>query len=386
MRTSHCRPHTRSASLFVAGIFSLIVPVAMLIFGLQQPVAAQVPPLPTVIPGLNGNAADAATGKAVSDQKLGSVLFLNYYISDSLSATINTRISLTNANPVQDIAVHIFMVDSVNCTTADFFICLTRNQTTTFTASDLDPDTAGYLIAVAVDSDGKPVSFNYLGGEEYVVAPTGHRYGLSAVAAARLDGVAASPLNSDRVSSTIFFNGTQYDYLPQALMLDSFPSQTSSPGSSIGDTRMYVYSPINDLLTGTGRFTGNLFFLVYDDQENGFSGQLPLNCYLTSDKHRISSVRTAPNLSTIVPSGRTGWARFQAIGSTTVTSNVNGGTITLGGAPLLGAVATKLSAYNGGHNLRYLTSFAQGYSLTIPVITPDCGPIDFLPITQGSTL
>jgi hypothetical protein len=32
-------------------------------------------------------------------------------------------------------------------------------------------------------------------------------------------------------------------------MLDSFPSQTSSPGSSIGDTRMYVYSPINDLLT-----------------------------------------------------------------------------------------------------------------------------------------
>jgi hypothetical protein len=85
--------------------------------GLQQPVAAQIPPLPTVIPGLNGNAASAATGNAVSDQKLGSVLFLNYYISDSLSATINTRISLTNANPVQDIAVHIFMVDSVNCTT-----------------------------------------------------------------------------------------------------------------------------------------------------------------------------------------------------------------------------------------------------------------------------
>lgn len=365
-------------------ILSLLVLMAGLVS--TGAVQAQPPALPTVIPGLPGNAATAATGEVVSDQKLGSVLFFNYYISDSLSSSINTRISITNTNPVQDITVHVFMVDAWTCNTADFFLCLTRNQTSTFIVSDVDPNTAGYIVAVAVDSDGKPTSFNYLAGEEYAVTPTGHRYGLSAVAAARRDGLASSPINSDGVSATIFFNGTQYDSLPQALMLDSFPSQTSAPGSSIGDSRMYIYSPASDLLNGSGRFAGTLFFLIFDDQENAFSGQVALNCYLASDKHRISSIRTAPNLSSIVPPGRTGWARFYAAGSMTVTSNTTGGTRNLDGAPLLGATATRIGSYNGGHNLRYLTSFAQGFSISIPVIAPDCGPASFRQTDNGSSI
>jgi hypothetical protein len=378
MRISHRGLHTTPLL-----ILALLTVVSLL----HNPAIAQSPPpFPTVIQGLPGAPTTAALGQAVSDSKLGSVLFYNYYVSDSLSSTINTRISITNTNPVQDIAVHIFMVDSTTCNTADFFICLTRNQTSTFVVSDLDPNTAGYIVAVAVDSEGKPTSFNYLAGEEYAVTPTGHRYGLAAVAAARRDGLASSPLNSDGVSSTIFFNGTQYDFLPQATMLDSFPSQTSAPGSSLGDTRMYIYSPATDLLNGSGRFVGNLFFLIFDDQENSFSGQVGLNCYLTSDKHRISSIRTAPNLSTIVPPGRTGWARFYAVGAMTVTSNTVGGTKNLDGAPLLGATATKIGSYNGGHNLRYLTSFAQGFSISIPVIQPDCGPTDFLPAINGGSI
>jgi len=344
------------------------------------------------LPGLPGNSdalrrASLTPGEVVSDMKLGSVLFYNYYVSDSLSSTINTRISLTNANPLQDIAVHIFLVDTTTCLTADFFICLTRNQTTTFVLSDVDPDTAGYLVAVAVDSDGKPTSFNYLAGEEYSVTPTGHRFGMAAIAAARLDAVnASSPVNSDSISSTLFFNGTQYDYLPQALMIDSFPSQTSAPGTSIGDTRMYLYSPLSSLLQAQGSFAGTLFFLIFDDQENSFSGQLALNCYIASDKQRISSVRTAPNLSIVVPPGRTGWARFYAVGSLTVVSNVTGGTKVLDGAPLLGSSATRMGAFNGGRNLRHMTSFAQGFSITIPVIQPDCGPSNYLPTPTGSSI
>jgi len=344
------------------------------------------------LPGIPGSSdavrrASMTPGEVVSDIKLGSVLFFNYYVSDSLSSSINTRVSLTNANPIQDIAIHIFLVDTTTCNTADFYICLTRNQTTTFVLSDVDPDTAGYLLAVAVDSEGKPTSFNYLAGEQYTVAPTGHRYGMAAISAARLDGVnSSSPVNSDSISSTLFFNGSQYDYLPQSLMIDSFPSQTSSPGSPIGDTRMYVYSPLSSLLSGSGSFAGTLFFLIFDDQENSFSGQLALNCYISSDKQRISSVRTAPNLSTIVPSGRTGWARFYAVGALNVISNTTGGTRTLDGAPLLGSSATRMGAFNGGRNLRFLTSFAQGFSITIPVIHPDCGPTDYLPQTNGSSI
>ena len=374
MRTSHRR-------LFIC-LYTLLLGSLLSLGAVAQPSL----PLPETIPGLPGSASAAVLGTGVSENKLGSVLFFNYYVSDSLSSTINTRISITNANPVQDITLHVFFIDSVSCNVADFFLCLTRNQTTTFIASDMDPNVTGYIVVVAVDSEGRPTSFNYLGGEEYTVAPTGHRFSLAAVAAARRDGPYSSPVNADGASSTMFFNGDQYDFLPQAMMIDSFPSQVAAVGSSLGDTRMYIYSPLTNLITGGSLFSGSLFFLIFDDQENSHSGQLPLNCYIASDKQRITSVRTVPNVNAIVPSGRTGWARFFAIGSRTVLCDPSGTTKTVDGAPLLGAVATKLSAYNGGHNLRYMTNFAQGYSITLPLVPPDCGPTDFRPQTRGSSL
>lgn len=383
MQTSHnhiCAGRTVRHLTSVNHIF-----FAVCLAVLMSPAAfAQV----TTIAGLPGDHKVATTGNTVNDIKTGSVLFYNHYISDSLSSTIDTRVSITNTHPTSSVTVHVFMIDSITCTTADFFVCLTRNQTVTFLVSDLDPDTSGYLLAVAVDSLGRPTSFNYLAGEQYVVAPTGHRFGLSAVAAARLDGSSfSSPINSDGVTSTLFFNGSQYDYLPQSVMLDSFPSQTSAPGLSIGDTRLYLYSPLNNLVTAGSRFSGNVFFLIFDDEENGFSGQLPLSCYLASDKQRISSVRTVPNLGSVVPAGRTGWARFYSIGSLTITSNVTGGQKTLDGVPLLGATATRVAAFNGGHNLRYLTTFVQGFSITIPVISPpECDATGYVPTGNGSSI
>lgn len=338
------------------------------------------------IQGLPGSAADAALGKGVSENKLGSVLFFNYYVSDALSSQVNTRINITNVNPTQDIAVHVFFVDSSTCIIADAFICLTGNQTTTFLTSDLDPNVAGYLVVVAVDAQGRPVSFNYLAGDELVVTPTGHRFGLAAMAAARRDGNFASPANTDGTTATMFFNGSQYDFLPYAMVLDSFPSQVSGVGAPLADTRLYVYTPLTDLVTGSGAFSGTLFFLVHNDAENTFSGQLPLNCYLTSDKQRITSIRTSPPINTIVPSGRTGWASFYANGSQTVACKTDGTTVTLANVPLMGATATKVGSFTGGHNLRYATTFnVPGYSITVPLIPPSCGSSVDYP-TNGSTL
>jgi hypothetical protein len=338
------------------------------------------------IPGLPGNAADAALGRGVSENKLGSVLFYNYYTSDALSSQVNTRISITNANPTQDIALHFFYVDSVTCNVADAFMCLTHNQTYTFDASDLDPNVTGYLIITAVDAQGRPVSFNYLAGDALIVTPTAHRFGLAAVAAARRDGNFASPINSDALSATMFFNGDQYDYLPFAMVLDSFPSQVSGIGAPLADTRLYAYTPLSDLITGDSSFSGLLFFLVHDDQEHTFSGQLPLNCFITSDKQRVTSIRTSPNLNTIVPAGRTGWMKFYASGRRTIVGDTAGCTVTLSNVPLMGATATRVGTFTGGHNLRYATTFnAPGYSITIPVISPPCSPEVELP-TRGSRL
>jgi len=336
------------------------------------------------IPGLPGDAPAAAQGLGVSENKLGSALFFNYYTSDAASSQVNSRINITNVNSVQDIVVHIYFVDSATCNIADAFLCLTRNQTTSFVVSDFDPNVTGYLVVVAVDSVGRPASFNYLAGDELVVTSTAHRFGLAAVAAARRDGNFSSPVNSDGVSATMFFDGQQYDALPYTMALDSFPSQVGGVGSSLADTRLYIYTPLPDLSTGGPAFNGTLFFLVHDDQENTFSGQLPLGCFLTSDKQRITSIRTSPNINTIAPSGRSGWATFYGVGNRRIICNTEGSTISLTNVPLMGATATKVGGFTGGHNLRYATVFnAPGYSITVPVFAPGCQSID-LPTKGGS--
>ncbi|HKE03114.1 MAG TPA: hypothetical protein VKE91_03595, partial [Blastocatellia bacterium] len=121
------------------------------------------------IPGLPGGAAVAAQGLGVSENKLGSVLFFNYYTSDAASSQVDSRVNITNVNSVQDVVVHIFFVDSVTCNIADSFLCLTGNQTSSFATSDIDPNVTGYIVVVAVDSLGRPASFNYLAGDELVV-------------------------------------------------------------------------------------------------------------------------------------------------------------------------------------------------------------------------
>src|SRR5205085_4396070 len=88
----------------------------------------------------------------ISDQKAGSVLIFPFYSSISLKPTReNARISITNTEPTRRIAVHIFFIEDDSALNADAYICLTPNQTTSFLASDFDPDISGYLVAIAVD-------------------------------------------------------------------------------------------------------------------------------------------------------------------------------------------------------------------------------------------
>src|SRR5207247_1481906 len=100
----------------------------------------------------------------ISDEKAGSVLFYNQYISNPTNpASENTRINITNTNPTATAFIHLFFVDGMSCAVADNLLCLTANQTTSFLTSDIDPGVQGYIIAIAVDgASGLPTKFDFL--------------------------------------------------------------------------------------------------------------------------------------------------------------------------------------------------------------------------------
>lgn len=174
---------------------------------------------PTIGPGAAYTAASA-----VSDQKTGSVLIYNVYTSSSNPVQQNTRISLTNTDSARGIAVHLFFVDGSSCSVADSILCLTPNQTTSFLASDLDPGSTGYIVAVAVDATGCPTNFNFLAGDEYVKFSSGHAANLGAEAISALAGGLAF-CNTNSVTATLSFDGISYNPVPRVLAIDNLPSR-----------------------------------------------------------------------------------------------------------------------------------------------------------------
>ena len=320
-------------------------------FAMGQPLTVQACTTincPTVGPGGNFPASSEASGQAA-----GSVLIYNIYTSNTDPTRQNTRINITNIHPTLSANVHLFFV-SEGCSIADSYVCLTGNQTTSFLASDLDPGTTGYLVAVAVNSIGCPTNFNYLIGDEYVKFASGHAANLGAEAiSALVGGLPACDGNS--VIATLSFDGIAYDRVPRTLAASNIGSRAD------GNDTMLILNRIGGNL-GTGAATlGSIFGIFYDDAEIGLSFSISGNCQLRSSINN-SFPRTTPRFETFVPAGRTGWFKLYSqsdVGMTGAIINFN---------PNASASA---SAFNQGHNLHRLTlSATQSY--VIPVFPPAC--------------
>ncbi|MFN7948895.1 MAG: hypothetical protein U0Z53_26315 [Blastocatellia bacterium] len=293
---------------------------------------------------------------AISDQQAGSVLIFNFYTSSASNPNAeNSRINLTNTSDTANAAVHLFFLEGSSCSPADYFICLTPNQTTTVNAAEFDPGTSGYVLAVAVDpATGWPVSYNHLIGDAYIKLASGYQANLAAEAVAAL-----RPPQYDASQSTaaLRFNGVEYGQLPLALAADSLSSREDGTL-----TMLIVNNPTGDM-TVLGNPVGTLYGIMYNQLESPYSFTLkaPL-CQLTgvlSDQFP----RTTPRFSRIVPSGSVGWMRFWSIDSHPIT----GALLTFNQS-----ATTNPAAYRQGRNLHHRTFVASAIT-TIPVFPGNCG-------------
>jgi hypothetical protein len=284
-------------------------------------------------------------------QMAGSVLIYNIYTSAVATDRQETRITLTNVNPQISSYVHLFFVDGRDCSVADSFVCLTPNQTVSFLAGDLDPETTGYLVAVATDASGCPVNFNFLIGGALVKFQSGHAANLPAQSAMALTGW-STICGAEANEAVLRFDGQRYSLLPRALAVTSLAARANG-----NETLLIINRLGGDLGTG-GDPPGNLYGLLFNDLEEGVSFSIPAaGCQLQMILSG-SVLRTTPRIERYIPAGRTGWMKFW-------TAEEKG---------IAGAVINRADAiggYNQGHNLHILTT-TDKVVYKIPVFPPSC--------------
>jgi predicted extracellular nuclease len=303
-----------------------------------------------------GPGTPAPSTSILSDQRAGSALIYNIYTSSAIAPNAqNTSVSVTNIEPSRPAYVHFFFVDGSTCSVADSYLCLTPNQTATFFASDLDPGTTGYIMAVAVDQNGCPVNFNYLIGGEYVKFASGHSANLGAEAVSAIAG--ALPLcNENSTLAQLSFDGVSYGALPRVLALDNVPSRAD------GNDTMLILNRIGGDLSATAAPLTHIYGIFYNDTETGVSFDFnPNSCQIRSS---ISNhfPRIPTRFEQFVPSGQSGWLKLystddQGILGLAINFNIN--------------AAAKANAFNHGHNLHKLR-LTLNVSLTIPVFPQGC--------------
>ena len=259
------------------------------------------------------------------------------------SAQQDTRITLTNTNPLTAVYIHLFFIDGQSCAVADRFAALTPNQTISFQASDLDPEVTGYLMAVATDQSGCPIRFNYLIGSEYLKFESGHRAGLPALSIAAPGKIDCNP---NQPTTTLAFDGVSYNKLPRTLALDSlFPVPD-------GNQAMVVVNRLGGNLSSAGSTSGQFFGLLFDDVERSSSFTLSSSSCQMRGLISPNFPRTIPRYDQVIPAGRSGWMKLWA----STDEGLSGAMINLHAS----------NGFNQGHNLHIL-SLTDSVTYTIPV-------------------
>ena len=251
------------------------------------------------------NLNNPPTNVGVSGQRAGSVLVYPYYTAKSASKS-DTRLTLSNIG-AQEAIVHLFFIDGTSCQQADFFVCLTANASFSFKASEYDPETTGWLLAVAVDKQGHPVNNNVLIGNAFVQDGLYvDNYGAESFWA-KSANVAVLANNT----AQLLFNDIGYEAVP-----DQFAVELQSPLDAPGQ-KLVTVGLLGDLTTGQlsgGAQVGvGLIFNGNEKPSGSFGALLTGNCQ-ASTTISTANPRVPGGMATMIPSSQVGTMKLQCGG------------------------------------------------------------------------
>ena len=329
MQTSH-----KLTRLFL-GLASL-VSLAAASFGQVPTVGAVNPPVNQI---------------EVSDQKPGSILVYPYYTSNA-QAKSDTRVTLSNLAPV-NVIVHLFFLAGNNCQQADQFVCLTKGASISFKASEQDPETTGYILAIAVDAMGNPISHNGLIGNAFVNAgDVVGNYGAEAFANVSPAGTVAFDGNADPALHQLFLDSiTPGGYDRPA---DQFAVEIQSPNDAAGQAIVHV-SLNGNIATAAVNVVAQLgtgLLWRGDEKQGSFVRFIAGNCQ-SINVINATTPRVPTGLGVFLPKG--------SIGTLTYATSV--GSVGL----LLTPKSNTWSGIRTLHKTRTVNS-----TLTVPVFMPVC--------------
>lgn len=227
-----------------------------------------------------------ATPEALADRNdPGSLLIFAEFDSRPGSYTFLT---VTNVNETESVRLHFNYVNGEDCLKSNAFKTMTPRDTVTFYASTQSPDPdRGWCYTYARSmTTGKAVDFDYLIGSLITLdGQSASEYALNAMA---FEGQTGHGNDTDLNSNgNLNLDGLEYSETPDKIAIPRFFGQI--PGTTRAELILIG-------LTGT-KFDTTVNFLIYNDNEQGFSSQYTFDCW---ERVPLSHISGAFNNSFLV--------------------------------------------------------------------------------------
>lgn len=205
-------------------------------------------------------------------QKPGSLLVYPKYDNSSVSMTLLT---VTNTSATDSVRAHFLYINGDTCQEHNALETLTPRDTVSLLTSAHSPDEGrGYVYVYARGlTNSAPITFNHLAGSSVILdGLTGTTYSMQPVV---FQGETAEGSTTDLDSDGIRdLDGNEYSQAPDETVIPRFFGQAGGAGSANIFSELILVN-----LSGGRAFTTTIDFLIFNDNEEAFSGEHTFYCW-----------------------------------------------------------------------------------------------------------